>query len=151
MGNGSTGAPAGGLPGRKRGRAVSEDMRALAVAAVLHEGMSRSAAARRIGVSPNSVSLWVQRFRERGHLRADRRGGSVSGAEPQRERILRILEEQPDISMYGLSRALAAEGVSVSPDAAQRFLKRHGMDRETRRARRRRERKAGRGKGAGRR
>ena len=47
--------------------------------------------------------------------------------------------------MYGLSRALAAEGVSVSPDAAQRFLKRHGMDRETRRAQRRRGRKAGRG------
>ena len=138
MGNGSTDAPAGRLPGRKRGRAVSEDLRALAVAAVLHEGATMSAAARRFGVSPNSIGLWIRRFRERGHLHADRRGGSVSRAEPQRERILRILEEQPDISMYGLSAALAAEGVSVSPDAAQRFLKRHGLDREARRARRRR-------------
>ena len=61
--------------------------------------------------------------------------GALAG--PERERIFRILEEQPDISMYGLSRALAAEGVSISAQSVQRFLKRHSLDRETRRARRR--------------
>ena len=144
MGNGSTDAAAGGLPARKRGRAVSEDLRAAAVAAVLHEGMSRGAAARRFGVSRDSVRLWVDRFRERGHVRPDRRGGSRLRAEPERERIFRIVEEQPDITMYGLRDALAAEGVSISAETVQRFLKRHGMDREARRARRR-GRKAGRG------
>ncbi|MYE00060.1 MAG: transposase [Alphaproteobacteria bacterium] len=145
MAGGSTDAPAGGLPGRRRGRAVSEDLRALAVAAVLHEGMSRSAAGRRFGVSANSVRLWLDRFRERGHVRPDRQGVRPLQGELQRERILRILKEQPDISMYGLSAALAAEGAPVSPWAAQRFLKRHGLDRESRRARQR-----GRGKGGGR-
>ena len=149
MGSGATDAAAGGLPQRKQGRTVSEDMRAAAVAAVLHEGMSRGAAARRFGVSANSVRLWVNRFREHGHVRPDRRGGSRMRAESERERIFRILEARPDISMYGLRDALAAEGVSISADTVQRFLKRHGMDRETRRARRR-GRKAGRGKGAGR-
>ena len=133
---GSTEA-AGGLPGRKRGRAVSEDLRALAVAAVLHEGMSRNAAARRFGVARNSVRLWVNRFRERGHVRPDGQGVRPLQGELERERIFRIVEEQPDISMYGLSAALAAEGVSVSAEAVQRFLKRRGLDRETRRARRR--------------
>ncbi len=148
MGNGSggpAGAPAGGLPDRRRGRAVSEDLRALAVAAVLHEGMSKGAAARRFGVSPGSVGHWLRRYRERGHVRPDRQGGSLARAEPERERIFRILEDQPDISMYGLSRALAAEGVSISAQSVQRFLKRHSLDRETRRVRRR-----GRAKGAGR-
>ncbi len=77
-------------------------------------------------------------------MRPDRRGGSLSRAEPERERIFRIVEEQPDITMYGLRDALAAEGVTISAETVQRFLKRHGMDRETRRARRRRGRKAGR-------
>ncbi len=144
MGSGSTAPEAGGLPQRKQGRTVSEDMRAAAVAAVLHEGMSRGAAARRFGVSANSVRLWVNRFREHGHVRPDRRGGSRMRAEPERERIFRIVEERPDISMYGLRDALAAEGVSISADTVQRFLKRHGIDRETRRARRRGRGKAGR-------
>ena len=135
MGNGSTAA--GGLPGRRRGRAVSEDLRAGAVAAVLHEGMSRSAAARRFGVSKDSVRVWVDRFRERGHVRPDKRGGSPLRAEPERERIFRIVEARPDISMYGLRDALAAEGVSISAETVQRFLKRHGLDREARRAQRR--------------
>ena len=137
MGTGSTDAPTGGLPARRRGRAVSEDLRALAVAAVLHEGMSRSAAARRFGVSPGSVGHWLRRYRERGHVRPDKQGGSLARAEPERARIFRIVEERPDISMYGLSRALAAEGVSISAQAVQKFLKRHGLDRETRRARQR--------------
>ena len=70
-------------------------------------------------------------------MRPDRQGGSLARAEPERERIFRILEDRPDISMYGLSRALAAEGVSISAQSVQRFLKRHSLDRETRRMRRR--------------
>ena len=65
------------------------------------------------------------------------RAAALARAEPERARIFRIVEERPDISMYGLSRALAAEGVSISAQAVQKFLKRHGLDRETRRARRR--------------
>ena len=42
--------------------------------------------------------------------------------------------------MYGLRDALAAEGVVFSAMTVQCFLKRRGLDRQTRRARRRRER-----------
>ena len=130
-----------GLPERRRGRAVSEDLRAAAVAAVLHEGMSISAAARRFGLPNSTVGVWVQRFRERGHVRADRRGGRRSTIEPERARILRILARRPGLSMYGLRDALAAEGLEFHPATVQRFLKRHGLTRETRLARRPQKRK----------
>ena len=143
MTDGSTPMPAGGLPGRRRGRAVGEDLRAAAVAAVLQEGMGIGAAARRFGLPRSSVSLWLKRFRERGHVRPDRRGGGPSRIEPERERIFRILEARPNISMYGLRDALAAEGLAFSARTVQRFLKRHGLDRKTRLAARQR----GRGRG----
>ena len=111
------------------------------MAAVLHESMSIGAAARRFGLPRSTLSQWQKRFRERGHLRPDRQGGGTpSRIEPERERILRILEARPDLSMYGLRDALAAEGVVFSAMTVQCFLKRRGLDRQTRRARRRRER-----------
>ncbi len=133
--------PVDGLPGRRRGRAVGEDLRAAAVAAVLREGMSIRAAARRFGLPKSSVWGWVKRFRERGHVRADRRGGRRSQIGPERARILRILEARPGLSMYGLRDALAAEGLEFHPTTVQRFLRRHGLTRETRLARRPRKRK----------
>ena len=60
---------------------------------------------------------------------------------PERERILRILARRPGLSMYGLRDALAAEGPDFHPTAVQRFLRRHGLTRETRLARRRQPRK----------
>ena len=131
---------AAALPGPRKGRAVGEELRGMAVAAVLRGGMSAAAAARHFGLGENTVRGWVKRFRERGHLRADKQGGSRSRIEPARERILRILKKRPAISMYGLSEALAAEGLSFAPATVQRFLKRHGLDRESRLARRRKER-----------
>ena len=129
-----------GLPARRRGRAVSEDLRAAAVAAVLREGMSHRAAARRFALARSSVGNWVQRFRERGHVRADARGGRASRIEPHRERILRILAARPGLSMYGLRDALAAEGLEFHPTTVQRFLRRHRLERDRRLARQRRER-----------
>ncbi len=125
-----------GLPERRRGRAVSEDLRAAAVAAVLREGMSIRAAARRFALPRSNVGNWVQRYRERGHVRPDRKGGKPSRIEPHRERILRILAARPGLSMYGLCDALAAEGLVFHPTTVQRFLRRHRLDRETRLARR---------------
>ena len=133
--------PVDGLPERRPGRAVGEDLRAVVVAAVLREGMSIRAAARRFGLPGSTVGVWVRRYRERGHVRSDRKGGSISGIEPERERILRILEARPGLSMYRLRDALAAEGLEFHATTVQRFLKRHGLDRETRLARRRQPRK----------
>ena len=139
---GCGGEPAGGLRRRGvRGRPVDEEVRRLAVAAVVEDGMSVSAAARRFGLSRDSVGSWVKRFRERGHVRRDPMGGRASRIEPERERILRIIEARPAISMYGLRDALAAEGVSFSASAVQSFLKRHGLERARRLARTGRRRK----------
>ncbi len=128
--------PAGRLPRQGvRGRPVGEELRSRAVLAVVEEGMTVSAAARRFGVSRDSVDSWVKRFRERGHVRRDPMGGRASRIEPERERILRILRAQPAISMYGLRDALAAEGLVFGASTVQSFLKRNGLERERRLAR----------------
>ena len=135
----SRSGPAGAL--RRRGGPVGEELRSLAVAAVVEDGMSVSAAARRFGLSRDSVGSWVKRFRERGHVRPERMGGSASRIEPHRERIIRIIEARPAISMYGLRDALAAEGFAFHAATVQNFLKRHGLERDRRLARFRRRRK----------
>ena len=140
----STSEPAGALRRPRQGRPVGEELRSRAVAAVLEEGMSASAAARRFGIATASVCRWVKRFCEHGHVRRDPMGGSASRIEPERERILRILEARPAISMYGLRDALAAEGFAFHAVTVQNFLQRHGLDRERRLARRWRKRRTGR-------
>ena len=126
---------------RRQGHAVGEHLRRRAVAAVLEKGMSMRAAAQLYEVSESSAYLWVQRFRERGHVRPDRQGGGTpSRIEPERERILRILEAQPRLSVRGLRNALAAEGLAFDASTVQRFLKRHGLQRERRLERLRRKR-----------
>ena len=135
----SRSGPAGAL--RRRGGPVGEELRSLAVAAVVEDGMSVSAAARRFGLSRDSVGSWVKRFRERGHVRRERMGGSASRIEPHRERIIRIIEARPAISMYGLRDALAAEGFAFHAATVQNFLKRHGLERDRRLACFRRRRK----------
>ena len=136
--------PAGGLPERRQGRPVGVDLRGAAVEAVVERGMRAEAVARYCGLTGASVRLWVKRFRERGHVRPDPMGGSVSRIEPERGRIFRILEAQPAISSRGLRDALATEGLSFSASTVQNFLKRHGLERARRLARLRARRKAGR-------
>ena len=133
------GGPAG-LPERKQGRAVDVDLRGAAVAAVVERGMSVPVAARHFGVGESSVRSWVRRFRERGHVRPDRRGGSASRIKPHRERIFRILEARPGISGQKLRDLLATEGLEFSAVTVRSFLKRHGLEHDRRLARRRRKR-----------
>ena len=68
-------------------------------------------------------------------MRPGKQGGRASRIEAERERILRILAARPELSITGLRDALAAEGAVFDPSTVQRFLKRHGLGRETRRAR----------------
>ncbi|MYE01405.1 MAG: helix-turn-helix domain-containing protein [Alphaproteobacteria bacterium] len=141
----STNGPAAAvLRPRRGGRPVNEELRGLAVAAVLEGGMSAAAAARHFALAASSVRRWIRQFRECGHVRPEIIGGSDSRIEPERERILRILAARPAISMYGLRDALAAEGLVFHATTVQRFLKRHGLDRDRRLARLYRKRKAGR-------
>ena len=99
--------------------------------------MSAQAAARHFEVSRMSVVRWVRRYRQRGHLRPDPRPGRPSGIEPERERIFRLVEGRPDLSVRALQRALAAEGAVFAVTTLHRFLKRHGLQRRRRLAWRR--------------
>ena len=130
--------PEDALTESRRGRAVDMGLRGRAVAAVVQGGMSGRAAAARFGLAATSVNRWVRRFRERGHVRADARGGRPSRSEPERERIVRLLEARPELSSRALSEALAAEGVRLAESTLRKFLKRHHMERIRRLAVRRR-------------
>ena len=118
---------------RRQGRAVGEHLRRRAVAAVLEKGMSMRAAAQLYEVAESSVWLWVQRFREHGHVRPDGHGGGApSRIEAERERIFRVLEARPALSIRALRHALAAQGLVFGFGSVQRFLKRHGLERSKR-------------------
>ena len=121
-----------GMAGPRPGKAVGEDLRRRAVAAVLERGMSYEAAARKFEVGTTSVFRWVQRFRAQGNFEPGRPRGRPSRIGRERARILRILEERPDISGRALRHALAAEGAVFSASSVQRFLARHRLDRKTR-------------------
>ena len=117
---------------RRRGATVGEDLRRRAVAAVLEGRMSARAAARHFEVSHTAVSRWIARYRQRGHLRPDRSPGRPSRTEAERERIFRLLDGRPDLSIRALQQALAAEGAAFSASALHRFLTRHGLRRRRR-------------------
>ena len=125
------------LAERSRGRAFGEDLRRRAVAAVLDDGLTKAAAGRRFGVHPQSIARWVKRYRERGDLRPDPRGGDLQSwrIEAERERIARLLERRPRLTIRALRDALAEEGAVFGSATVQRFLKRHGLERERRLAR----------------
>ena len=125
------------LAERSRGRAFGEDLRRRAVAAVLDEEMTKAAAGRRFGIHPKNIARWVKRYRERGHMRPDARGGDLQSwrIEAERERIVRLLERRPRLTIRALRDALAGEGAVFGFGTVQRFLKRHGLERERRLAR----------------
>ena len=122
------------LTERKRGRPVGEELRRRVVAAVLEKGMSGYAAARQFEVSERSVRRWIGRYLERGHMRDDPKSGRPSSTEPERERIFRLVEQRPDLTVGALQRALAAEGPVVTTTSLYRFLKRYGLWRRRRKS-----------------
>ena len=132
-----------GLGGRRPGKAVGEDLRRRAVAAVLERGMSYRATARKFEVCETSVLRWVRRFRAHGDVRPCKQGGREPRIELHRERIFRLLEQRPEISGRALQAALAREGLVLGVSTVQRFLKRHGLDTRTRLAQRGKRGRAG--------
>ena len=117
------GGPASGLPELRQGRPVGVDLRGAAVAAVVERGMSAAAAARHFGLGESSVRLWVRRFRERGHVRPDRQGGSASRIEPERERIFASWRRGRGFPCTGCAMR-GRRGPGIRRTTVQRFLKR---------------------------
>ena len=121
-------------------RPVGEEMRRRAVAAAVEKGMSARAVGRLFDVADVSVSRWVRVYLDGGRLRAKSTGGHASRIE--RERIFRILEARPAFPARKLRDALAAEGLEFGQSTVQRFLSRHGLQRQLRLARLHAERQA---------
>jgi transposase len=80
---------------------LSDDLRERVVGAVVEGGMSRNAAAKRVGVSIASAVRWVARFKAKGEsspapMGGDRRSGRV---EAHCDYLLGLIRRQPDLTL----------------------------------------------------
>jgi transposase len=112
------------------GMALSDDLRERVVRAVVDEGMSRNAAAKRFGVGIASAVRWVTRFSAKGEVSpspmgGDRRSGRI---EAHREYMLGLNRRQPDLTLLEIQERLIANcGERFSSSVIWRFFDRHGI------------------------
>jgi len=108
-------------------RALSNDLRERAVAAV-RDGETCRAVASRFGVAVSSVVKWSQRYRATGSVAPGKMGGHRKRVlEPQRAFIMERLGQMPHLTLHGLKAELAARGVKVSHNTVWMFLRREGL------------------------
>lgn len=110
-------------------RNYSQDLRDRVIDAVVGEGMSRRAAARRFGVSESSAVKWLQRFQEADARTPVGTGGHrPSILKPHLAYLEAVLAEQPDITLAALGRRLLAErAVKADTSMLSRFFRREGI------------------------
>ena len=100
------------------------------VGAVVGEGMSRNAAARRFGVGIPSAIRWVARFHAEGDVSplpmgGDRRSQRI---EFHRDYLLGLNRRQPDLTLLEIQERLVANcGECFSSSVIWRFFDRHGI------------------------
>jgi transposase len=110
--------------------ALSEDLRKRVVEAVVRDGMSRNAAAKRFGVSIASAVRWLQRFAGTGEISpaptgGDRRSGRI---EAHRDYLLGLIRRQSDMTLLEIQeRLIATCGERFSSSVIWRFFDRHGI------------------------
>lgn len=102
------------------------DLRERVVAAALSGERCREVA-ERLGVSAASVVKWTQRFRRTGSLASGKVGGHGPFLlEDERGRLLKRIEDEPDITVRQLADELAERGIVVSHVSVWNLLKREG-------------------------
>ena len=111
-------------------KAYSLDLRKRVLEAVA-AGATRREAAARFHVSMSVITQWRALERKRGDLRPGRPGGDrrSSRIEAERDTVLRLLAENPGLSVEGLRAALDARGLTFGYGVIYRFLRRHGYRR----------------------
>src|SRR6516164_6067554 len=107
-------------------KSLSVDIRERVIEAV-QAGASRREAAERFEISASAVVKWLQRWRDHGVCVAKPRGGSRSILEDHAERILALVDEQPDRTLDELVAAMHKRRIPGSRSALWRFLNRHGI------------------------
>ena len=107
-------------------KSLSGDLRERVIEAV-EAGASRREAAERFEISASSAVKWLQRWRDHGVCAPKPRGGSRSVLEDYAERILALVDEQPDRTLDELVATMHRRRIPGSRSALWRFLDRHGI------------------------
>ncbi len=113
-------------------RPYSEDLRERIVRAV-DSGTSRNAAAKQFDVSISFVVKLMQRWNQRGTIKADKYGGwKKPKLAPHAERIRALVGETCDITIDELRAVLTAEGIEAKRSTLGDFLLAQGLSRKKR-------------------
>ena len=113
-------------------RPYSEDLRERVVR-VVESGTSRNAAAKQFDVSISFVVKLMQRWKQRGTIKADKYGGwKKSKLAPHGDRIRALVMENCDITIDELCVLLAAEGIEEKRSTLGDFLLAQGLSRKKR-------------------
>jgi transposase len=107
-------------------KSLSGDLRERVIEAV-QAGASRREAAERFEISASSAVKWLQRWRDDGVCAPKPRGGSRSVLEDYTERIIALIDEQPDRTLDELLAAMHRRRIPGSRSALWRFLDRHDI------------------------
>jgi len=115
------------------GKPYSSDLRGRFVAA-LDEGMSASAAGRRMRISRATAVRWAGVWKSEGRAEALPMGGDrrSEALEVHAAEILGWLEGKPDLFLREIVLRLADAGVETSAMSVARLLARHGVTRKKR-------------------
>ena len=102
--------------------AYSSDLRERLIDAVEAVSPVR-AAARRLQVSASTAAKWVQRKRKTGSVEArPMHGRPPAKLLPHKERLLRLVADEPDLTLRQIGARLAADGVHVNKSCLHSFL-----------------------------
>ena len=108
--------------------ALSDDLGERVVKAVIDEGLSRNAAAKRFGVGVASAVRWTHRFLTTGEMSPAPTGGDHRSAriEAHSDYLLGLIRRQPDITLLEIQDRLIANcGERFSSSVIWRFFDRH--------------------------
>jgi transposase len=101
-------------------KSLSGDLRERVIEAV-QAGASRREAAERFEISASAAVKWLRRLRDHGVCVPKPRGGSRSILEDHAERILALIDEQPDRTLDELVVAMCKRRIPGSRSALWRF------------------------------
>lgn len=108
---------------------LSKDLRIRVIQAI-EGGMSRSAAARRFGVSIASAVRWMDEYLRTGRTALLPRGGDRRSVriEAQHGFLMTAIEEAPDITLAELrNRPIDERGETFGVSTIHDFFRRHGV------------------------
>jgi transposase len=104
----------------------SLDLRVRVLRAV-EAGASRREAAECVEVSASSAIKWMQRLNKTGSIAAKPSGGSISPLEVHTDFLLRLIAEQPDLTLDEIVAVMRKRRIVGSRSAVWRFFNRHNI------------------------